>query len=62
MIHRLTIRKSEDGVELPPRNLTLVVTVFKKACGAKDNYFRPCPNTQNCVRYKLRTFIIVRIY
>jgi hypothetical protein len=47
----LTVKMSEDSEEWRPRNLTLVVTVFKPGCGSKDNYFRACPNTQNCVRY-----------
>ena len=32
------------------RNLTLVVTVFKKNCNARDPHFRHCRHTDYCVR------------
>ena len=49
----LSVKRSDSGdadENWKPRNLTLVVTVFKQGCGSKDNYYRPCPNTQNCIR------------
>ena len=50
----LSVKRSDSSdtdENWKPRNLTLVVTVFKQGCGSKDNYYRPCPNTQNCIRY-----------
>ena len=34
----------------PPRNLTLVVTVFKKNCYARDPNYRHCRHTDYCIR------------
>lgn len=46
----LTIKSASDDGDFQPRFLTLVVTVFKKGCGSKDNAFRACPLTQKCIR------------
>jgi hypothetical protein len=32
------------------RKLYMTVTVIKKGCGAKNPYYRNCPNTQHCIR------------
>jgi hypothetical protein len=33
-----------------PRNLSIVITAFKKSCGDKDPNFRVCPQSTACVR------------
>lgn len=34
----------------PPRNLSIIVTVFKKNCNARDPNYRHCRHTDYCVR------------
>lgn len=35
------------------RNLTVVITVFKKSCSSTDPYYHTCNGTTHCIRKEL---------
>lgn len=45
--------KLDGSVPQLPRDLSVVVTIFKKSCSSSDDYFVECPNTHACIKKEL---------